>query len=83
MSLKIPPMAKKTFDFEKSLEELETLVEALEDGDLTLEASMKHFEKGIALSRECQKSLTSAKLKVEKLIEEADGDLTTTPFLDD
>ena len=69
--------------FEKSLEALETIVEALEEGDLTLESSLKQFEKGIALSRECQKALTSAKLKVEKLIEKADGELDTGPFLDD
>lgn len=69
--------------FEKSLEALEAVVEALEEGDLPLEASLKQFEKGIALSRECQKALTSAKLKVEKLIEKADGQLDTGTFLDD
>lgn len=79
MSLKILPMAQ----FEKSLEALEAIVEELEDGDLSLEASLKKFEQGIKLSRECQKALTSAKLKVEKLIEKADGELDTGPFLDD
>lgn len=69
--------------FEKSLEALEAVVEALEAGDLTLEASLKQFERGVALSRECQKALTAAKLKVEKLIEKADGQLDTGPFLDD
>jgi exodeoxyribonuclease VII small subunit len=69
--------------FEKSLEALEAIVESLEEGDLTLEASLKQFEKGITLSRECQKALTQAKLKVEKLIEMADGELDTGPFLDD
>jgi exodeoxyribonuclease VII small subunit len=69
--------------FEKSLEALEAIVESLEEGDLTLEASLKQFEKGITLSRECQKALTQAKLKVEKLIEKADGELDTGPFLDD
>jgi exodeoxyribonuclease VII small subunit len=69
--------------FEKSLEALETIVESLEEGDLTLEASLKQFEKGITLSRECQKALTQAKFKVEKLIEKADGELDTGPFLDD
>jgi exodeoxyribonuclease VII small subunit len=69
--------------FEKSLEALEAIVESLEEGDLTLEASLKQFEKGITLSRECQKALTQAKLKVEKLIEKADGELDTEPFLDD
>jgi exodeoxyribonuclease VII small subunit len=69
--------------FEKSLEALETIVESLEEGDMTLEASLKQFEKGITLSRECQKALTTAKLKVEKLIEKAEGQLDTGPFLDD
>lgn len=66
--------AKKTFNFEKSLDELENLVTQLEDGDLSLEDSLKHFERGIALSVDCQKALQTAKLKVEELIEKTDGD---------
>jgi len=63
-------MTKKTrpFDFEKSLEELEKLVELMEQGDLSLEESLKHFERGIALTRSCQQALTEAEQKVKMLI---------------
>ncbi|MDH3343173.1 MAG: exodeoxyribonuclease VII small subunit, partial [Gammaproteobacteria bacterium] len=47
-------MAKKKISFEKSLSELETLVEEMEQGDLSLEDALKHFEKGIGLTTECQ-----------------------------
>lgn len=63
--------AKKDFHFETALKELETLVNGLEKGELSLEDSLKHFEQGIALSRECQKALQEAKLKVDTLIENA------------
>jgi len=63
-------MAKKTPNFEKALSELESLVEDMEQGDLSLEDSLKRFEKGIALSRECQQALQNAELKVKQLVEE-------------
>lgn len=64
-------MAKssKQPDFEQSLEKLETLVEALETGDLTLEQSLKSFEEGIALTRVCQTALTEAEQTVKILTE--------------
>ena len=62
-------MAKKKINFEKSLSELETLVEEMEQGDLSLEDSLKHFEKGIGLTTECQQALQSAELKVQELVE--------------
>ncbi len=58
------------FDFEKSLTELEDLVEAMEDGDLPLEESLKKFEQGIRLIRNCQSALTEAEQKVEILTRE-------------
>ena len=45
---------------EKSLEELEALVEQLESGDLSLEEALKHFERGVKLTRECQATLKEA-----------------------
>lgn len=60
----------KGFDFESALEELETLVSAMEDGDLNLEESMQAFEKGIKLTRECQNALKLAEQKVQILINE-------------
>lgn len=59
-------MAKK-IDLEKSLQELESIVETLEDGELSLEESLKHFEKGVKLSRECQTALKDAEHKVKIL----------------
>lgn len=77
------PAKKKVFNIEEALETLEDVVSALEAGDLSLEDAMKHFENGIKTSRECQKALENAKLKVEKLIETTNGGIETTPFLDD
>ncbi|MFO0511674.1 MAG: exodeoxyribonuclease VII small subunit, partial [Gammaproteobacteria bacterium] len=45
--------SKRPPDFEKSLAELEALVERLEGGELPLEESLKSFERGVALTREC------------------------------
>lgn len=66
-------MAKKAseFDFEKALEELESLVEKMEQGDLGLEDSLKYFERGVALTRACQKALTEAEQKVQILADNA------------
>ena len=66
-------MAKKKtpgFDFEQALEELESLVTSMEDGQLSLEESLQAFEKGIKLTRECQSALKQAEQKVQILINE-------------
>lgn len=55
-------------NFEKSLKELETLVRKMEKGDLSLEASLEHFERGVQLSRACQEALKTAEQKVEILM---------------
>lgn len=57
----------KSVDFEQALRELETLVEKLEHGDLPLEQSLRHFERGVALTRECQAALKAAEARVELL----------------
>lgn len=56
-------------DFEAALKELEKIVATLEKGDLSLDAALKHFERGISLTRQCQTALKQAELKVEMLIE--------------
>ncbi len=66
-------------NFEKSLAELEKLVEKMEQGDLSLEASLDHFEKGVQLSRTCQQALREAEQKVEILMQK-DGQDDLTPF---
>jgi exodeoxyribonuclease VII small subunit len=63
-------MVKKTPNFEKALSELETLVDEMEQGNLSLEDSLKRFEKGIALSTECQQALQNAELKIKELVEQ-------------
>ena len=73
--------AKKNYPFERSLEKLEKLVEQMEDGDLTLEDSLKTFEEGIRLTRECQQALAAAEQKVKLLIEE-NGQVTASDFED-
>ena len=59
---------KRPPDFEKSLAELEELVEKLEAGDLPLEDALKSFERGIGLTRECQGALDAAQARVEILL---------------
>lgn len=55
-------------DFEKKLGRLEEIVQKMEKGDLALEDSLKHFEEGIKLSRECHARLNEAEAKVKKLV---------------
>ena len=71
-----------TPDFEKSLTELEQIVERLELGDLSLDESLKQIERGIALTRSCQSSLQQAEQKVEILLRNSDTNskLETMPF---
>ena len=64
------PAKKKEFDFEKALTELEELVDKMEQGNLSLEVSLKLFERGIALTRSCQQALTEAEQKVQILLRE-------------
>jgi exodeoxyribonuclease VII small subunit len=61
--------------FEESLKELEQIVTHLEEGDLALEESLKLFEDGVRLSRECRERLTAAERRIEVLMKEADGSL--------
>ena len=56
---------------EKSLEELEALLKELESGELTLEAALAHFERGVKLTRQCQKALQEAEQKVEILLKKS------------
>ena len=53
--------------FEQSLDELEQLVEKMEHGDLTLEASLAAYERGVGLCRQCQAALEQAELRVRLL----------------
>lgn len=69
------------FNFEEALANLENLVEAMEAGDLSLEESLKAFEQGIKLTRECQQALEQAEQKVQLLL--ANTDVPTAVAFDD
>ena len=69
-------MSEKSQTFEASLQELEKIVRRLEDGDLPLEESLKLFEKGVRLSRECQERLNQAERRIEILLKDEDGNPT-------
>jgi exodeoxyribonuclease VII small subunit len=72
--------ASKEENFETALKELEGIVEQLERGDLSLEKSLELFERGITLTRICQKRLDEAERKVEMLIQQQGGEYSTAPF---
>ncbi|MGA1762333.1 MAG: exodeoxyribonuclease VII small subunit [Gammaproteobacteria bacterium] len=65
---------KNTPDFETSIKRLEDIVSKLEAGNLDLDTSIKSFEEGVALVKECQKIISEAELKVNKLLDS--GELT-------
>lgn len=64
-------------DFEQSLNELETLVEALEQGNIGLQEALSKFERGVALARSCQDALKTAELRIAQLSREGDSDTVT------
>lgn len=69
-------------DFEQSLAELETIVEKLEQGELSLDESLQYFERGVQLTRVCQSALKQAEQKVEILMRKTgqSDELETRPF---
>ncbi|MEQ1559346.1 MAG: exodeoxyribonuclease VII small subunit [Methyloglobulus sp.] len=64
---------KTAVSFEDSLAELEQLVSRLESGDISLEESLRSFERGVSLTRSCQKALQEAEQKVQILIDKSDS----------
>lgn len=79
MAKKAADDAPRIADFEKSLDELERLVVRMEQGDLTLDESLKSFEQGIALYRSCHDALEQAELRVRQLLDPTDPD-SAVPF---
>ena len=69
----------KPIDFEKALAELESLVARLERGDVPLDEALRTFERGVALTRQCQASLQAAQQKVEILLKRS-GQPEVQPF---
>ena len=68
-------------DFEKKLARLEEIVAKMESGDLSLEDSLKSFEEGVRLSRECNTQLSEAEQKVKLLLSiDGNGQAVTEDF---
>ena len=74
-----PQTDPKPLDFEAAMRDLEEIVERLEHGDLPLEESLKAFERGILLTRNCQSALKDAEQKVEILLKKA-GEVRVEEF---
>lgn len=72
--------SKKEEKFETALERLQGLVRELESGDCSLEDSIKKFEDGMALARQCQERLTQAEQKIEILLKADKSGPVTAPF---
>ena len=62
---------RKKLDYEAAVTELETLVERLEQGDISLEESLKLYESAVLLTRDCQEALQSAEQKVQMLLQKS------------
>jgi exodeoxyribonuclease VII small subunit len=69
-----------TPDFEAALAELESIVQKLEQGELSLEESLKQFERGVVLTRSCQKALRHAEQKIRVLARTGDGEVVEQDF---
>jgi len=70
---------RKKLDYEAAVTELESLVERLEQGDISLEESLKLYESGVLLTRDCQEALQSAEQKVQMLLQQS-GQSTLVDF---
>ena len=78
-------MARKStkgVDFERALDELEKLVERMEEGELSLEESLKLYERGMELSKACQKALDAAEKRI-RILSEQDGKSELVSFESD
>jgi len=63
---------KPTPNLEKSMAQLEEIVQQLEEGDIPLEKALQQFEKGVKLSRDCQQALDSAEQRVKVVLDNGD-----------
>ena len=75
---KVNNMPKQTF--EKALEQLEQIVEALESNELSLENALAKFEEGMKLSQFCARKLDETERKIALIMEKANGEIQESPF---
>jgi exodeoxyribonuclease VII small subunit len=69
--------------FEEALKQLETLVEAMESGDLPLETLLSKYEEGTKLVRICQEKLAEAEMKIQQLEKNTAGEMKLKPLSPD
>ncbi len=62
---------RKKLEYEAAVSELESLVERMEKGDISLEESLKLYERGVLLTRDCQEALQAAEQKVQMLLQQS------------
>ncbi len=67
--------------FEETLKRLEEIVGRLEDGDLSIDESLKLFEEGVKLSRQCNRILEDAERRIEVLVKDENGTKKVKPFI--
>lgn len=67
-------------NFEENMEKLEKIVTELEKGELNLDDSVKKFEEGINISKECNKILEDAEKKITILVKKEDGETDEENF---
>ena len=71
--------AAEQLPFEEALQQLETIVEAMEGGDLPLEGMLSRYEQGMKLARQCQAKLEEAEVKIQQLEKTAAGEFALKP----
>jgi len=71
---------QREITFEQAISRLEEIVQALDGGELPLNESLRLFEEGVKLARECSKQLAEAQSKLETLVKKPDGSLDTEPL---
>ena len=74
------PADTNALSFEQAMQQLEGIVRRLESGQASLEESINDYTRGTALRDHCNTLLKQARLKVEKIIQQADGTLASEPF---
>lgn len=75
-------ISNESLNFEVALKELESIVERMEKGEQTLEESLKDFERGMKLSRQCQNNLKQAEQRIEKMLISQDPENDSSPITD-
>ncbi len=74
------PKDDQAFPFEESLQQLEDLVERLESGEVSLEESLRDFERGVALTRALRERLDKAQQRVDKIVKQEKGEGAAQPL---